>query len=90
MATRRMLYGPIVHEENRHLKDLSLRECAVVVPLMVIAVWIGVRPIHFLERSKGSLDALFLRIDRARAVQTAALESERSSTEELAATESAR
>jgi NADH-quinone oxidoreductase subunit M len=66
MATRRVLWGPIVHEANRRLKDLSAREVALLVPLVALVVWIGVAPNTFLHKGQGSLDLVLRRLERAR------------------------
>jgi NADH-quinone oxidoreductase subunit M len=72
MATRKLLYGPLIHSENKRLTDLGGREVALMVPIVVLMFWIGVSPNTFLSRSEGSIDALSRRLDAAR-VHTAAL-----------------
>ena len=49
------LFGPLRKEENRSLKDLSLREIAALVPLCVLMLWIGVAPRPFLAPSEAAL-----------------------------------
>ena len=66
MATRRVLFGPIVHEENRELKDLGARELAILAPLCALCVWIGVAPNNLIHKSSGSLDRIAQRVERAR------------------------
>lgn len=66
MATRRVLFGPVVHEENRGLADVNGRELVTLVPLVVLALWIGVQPRAFLSKTEGSLDRLSERIEEAR------------------------
>jgi NADH-quinone oxidoreductase subunit M len=46
---QRVFWGKITHEENRHLKDVSPRELATLVPLVAFCLWIGVYPKPFLE-----------------------------------------
>ena len=46
---QRVMYGEITHEENRHLSDLSGREIALLVPVVLMMVWIGVYPRTFLR-----------------------------------------
>ncbi len=65
-ATRRMLYGPVTHEENRVLRDLDAREVGLMLPIVALVVWIGVAPGAFLDRTRGTLDAL---VDRVQAVR---------------------
>jgi NADH-quinone oxidoreductase subunit M len=38
---QRVFTGPIQHAENRHLRDLDLREKVVLVPLVVMVFWFG-------------------------------------------------
>lgn len=49
---RRVMFGPITHEENRNMKDLNFREIALLVPIMIMIVWIGIRPGDFLQYSE--------------------------------------
>ena len=46
---QRVFWGPVTKEENRQLKDLSLREVATLVPLIGFCFWIGLYPKPFLE-----------------------------------------
>jgi NADH-quinone oxidoreductase subunit M len=46
---QRVMYGEITHEANRHLSDLSPREMALLVPVVLMIVWIGVYPSTFLR-----------------------------------------
>jgi NADH-quinone oxidoreductase subunit M len=46
---QRVFWGKITHEENRHLKDVSPRELATLVPLVAFCLWIGIYPKPFLE-----------------------------------------
>ena len=41
---QRTMFGPVTHEVNKTLPDLNLREYAILVPLVVLAFWIGVYP----------------------------------------------
>ncbi len=44
---QRTMFGPITHEANKALSDLTLREYAVLVPLVALAFWIGIYPKPF-------------------------------------------
>ena len=59
---QRVIFGPLVHEENRRLADLRLREWAVVIPLVLFIVWIGVYPSHFTGPTEASVDALIAQV----------------------------
>jgi len=45
---QRVFYGVAGEEVRSHLPDLNLREWAVVVPLVVMMVWMGVYSQSFL------------------------------------------
>jgi NADH-quinone oxidoreductase subunit M len=46
---QRMFFGNITNPKNETLPDLKAREWAYMVPLMILALWIGVYPKPFLE-----------------------------------------
>ncbi|MFT5290236.1 MAG: NADH-quinone oxidoreductase subunit M [Planctomycetota bacterium] len=73
--TRRVLFGPVIHEANRKLADLTPREILTMTPLCVLVVWIGVQPNYFLGKSDASIDLLHQRLEMARgSMESARLE----------------
>jgi NADH-quinone oxidoreductase subunit M len=44
---QRVMFGPVTHEVNKTLPDMNLREYAVLVPLVILAFWIGIYPKPF-------------------------------------------
>jgi NADH-quinone oxidoreductase subunit M len=66
-ATRRLLFGPITHDANRALEDLDKREVALLVPMVVLCVWIGVAPNGFLGKTAASIDEVFQGVEAVRA-----------------------
>jgi NADH-quinone oxidoreductase subunit M len=54
---RRVFFGPVRHEVNRTLEDLSLREQLVAVSLVVPMLWIGIFPASFLVPMERSVTA---------------------------------
>ncbi len=52
----RTLWGPLRHEANRGLSDLSLREILVLAPLALLMLIIGLAPEPFLAPSRPDLD----------------------------------
>ena len=67
---RRVFFGPVVHEVNQKLLDLSLREKIVAVSLVLPMLWIGLYPSSFLRPMDQSVDGL-LRAMEARGAQLA-------------------
>jgi NADH-quinone oxidoreductase subunit M len=55
-AYQRTFHGPVTNDENRVLKDLSIRERIVVAPLIVMIIVIGVWPRPFLSRMQPSVE----------------------------------
>jgi NADH-quinone oxidoreductase subunit M len=55
---QRVLYGEVTHEANRALPDLSLREAAVLVPLVVLALFMGVASPLFTRTIEPAASAL--------------------------------
>ena len=54
---KRFLFGPVVHEENRKMPDLNAREFALLLPILLFIVYLGVHPGPFLRRMEPSLQA---------------------------------
>ena len=44
---QRTMFGKLDNEENRKLSDLTVREFAYLIPLVVLSFWIGIRPEPF-------------------------------------------
>jgi NADH-quinone oxidoreductase subunit M len=61
---RRVFFGPVSQEVNRKLVDLSLRERAVAVALVIPMIWIGVYPASFLRPMDRSVTELIREMDR--------------------------
>jgi NADH-quinone oxidoreductase subunit M len=67
-AYERMFTGPsdVPHHERRHSwKDFSFREWAVVTPLLVLILFIGVYPKPFLDRIEPSVRRVLTSVDQA-------------------------
>src|SRR3984893_2873304 len=41
---QRVMFGPVTNPANEHLADLNAREYATLIPLVVLAFWIGIYP----------------------------------------------
>jgi hypothetical protein len=57
------MFGPVEHAENRSLIDLSLREKAVMLAMVVPIFWIGIYPDPFLRRIEPSVIELLRQIE---------------------------
>jgi NADH-quinone oxidoreductase subunit M len=66
-ALQRIIYDPLDKADNEKLPDLSPREIAVLVPLLVCIVWIGVYPAPILRRMEPAAKNLVqtVRLDAA-------------------------
>jgi NADH-quinone oxidoreductase subunit M len=59
---QRVIFGEITHEENRGLRDLSPREWALLVPILLFIVWIGVYPVAFTGKTEATIEALLAQV----------------------------
>jgi len=53
-ALQRVIFNPLSNPENEKLTDLTPRELAVLVPLLVCILWLGIYPKPFLRRMEPS------------------------------------
>ncbi len=72
---QRTMFGTIDNPKNEKLPDLNLREFATFVPLIILAVWIGLYPKPFLDRLVPTVTNVMTRINPAYAAAAAALSS---------------
>ncbi len=61
----RVMFGPITKKINETLSDLGAREIAVMVPLIVLMVVMGLYPRPLISRMAPSVDALLARVRTA-------------------------
>jgi NADH-quinone oxidoreductase subunit M len=60
---QRVIFGEVTHEENNRLTDLTPREWAVLVPVLVFIVWIGVQPGVFTGKTEATIAALLAQVE---------------------------
>jgi len=73
---QRMMFGQITNPKNENLKDLNLREFATLMPLVVMAFWIGIYPKPFFRIIEKPVNQIVAKVQPgffARPVQAAAL-----------------
>jgi NADH-quinone oxidoreductase subunit M len=68
---QRVFFGKNENPANQDLKDLSSRELAVLIPVLVFIVWIGVYPATFLGKSAATTRHVIQQIESARRGTTA-------------------
>ena len=57
---QRVLYGEVTNEKNASLKDLSVRELAILVPLVALALFMGVASPLFTRTIEPSVNSLVM------------------------------
>ncbi|MBI4794447.1 MAG: NADH-quinone oxidoreductase subunit M [Deltaproteobacteria bacterium] len=66
---QRVMFGEVTNEKNKELKDLSCREIAIFVPLLLFIVWIGVYPNTFLSKTKASTENFLALMEKAKTTE---------------------
>jgi len=61
-----VFFGELSNEKNKDLADLDRREQWTLIPLIVIAFWIGLYPKPFFERMAPTVDRVLERVEMAR------------------------
>ena len=69
---QRTMLGKIENPKNEGLKDLNLREFVTFVPLIIMAVWIGIYPTPFLDRLDSAVNTVVARVSPQYLDKTAA------------------
>jgi len=62
---QRTMLGEVTHEINRKLRDLSLREWVIFLPLIAWAFWIGIYPKPYFDVLEKPVHAIVKRINGA-------------------------
>jgi NADH-quinone oxidoreductase subunit M len=69
---QRVNYGPVTNEENAHLPDLQPREWAVLVPIVALAILMGVMPNLFLRPIEPSVERILNHFNQGTPTRTQA------------------
>jgi NADH-quinone oxidoreductase subunit M len=59
---QRVVFGEVTRDANRGLTDLTVREWAVLVPVVALIVWIGVYPGAFTGKTEATIEALLAQV----------------------------
>ena len=62
---RRVVFGELIKEELKHIKDMRLNEVAAFAPLVVLAILMGVYPSLFIDPIMPSVDNLLAQVASA-------------------------
>jgi NADH-quinone oxidoreductase subunit M len=60
---QRTMFGKLENPANRSLPDLNAREVATFLPLVALAIWIGIYPAPLLRRLDASVGRIVLRVN---------------------------
>ena len=66
---QRVFMGTVQNDQNRTLADLSVRETVILVPIVLLAVWMGLYPSTFLRKMDTSVQKVVDRIEQVREPQ---------------------
>jgi NADH-quinone oxidoreductase subunit M len=70
---QRVCFGEVTHEANRGLADLTPREWAVLLPVLLFIFWIGVYPTTFTAMTEPSVQALIAQVQSKAQATVAAM-----------------
>ncbi|MBF0491274.1 MAG: NADH-quinone oxidoreductase subunit M [Deltaproteobacteria bacterium] len=61
---QRVFFGPLKNPKNEGLKDLGLRETAILLPLIVLIFWMGVYPKPIFQKMEVSVNQFLSQVKR--------------------------
>ncbi len=65
---RRVMFGPLTHEENKSLTDLNGREIGTLLAIILFIFWIGFFPRTFMNKTEATVVDLISRVKKAQTV----------------------
>jgi len=60
---QKVFMGEVTSEENKHLEPMHWQEVAVMIPIMVAIIWIGLQPAPFFRTMDSSVAALVTHVE---------------------------
>jgi NADH-quinone oxidoreductase subunit M len=70
---QKLIFNGLTRRENRSVGDLNLREIAILLPLVVAILWLGIYPRPFLDRMEPAVRTLIEQVTTPRSAPVAAL-----------------
>jgi NADH-quinone oxidoreductase subunit M len=78
MLYRRVVFGPLVHEDAGKMPDLNKREIGILLPLVLLSLWLGIFPSTAMNKISPTVEKLVsdyeTKLESAKAQTSAALE----------------
>ena len=68
---QRVFWGPLTHEENRRIPEIRGTELVAAGALVLLMIWIGVRPNYFLDRLRPSVEEIRRSVELRKTAQRA-------------------
>ncbi|MBU6474389.1 MAG: NADH-quinone oxidoreductase subunit M [Alphaproteobacteria bacterium] len=62
---KRVVFGEIVHDDVKAMKDVSAREIAIFAPLVALVFWMGIYPSSFINPMAPAIEKVIARYDSA-------------------------
>ena len=66
---QRVFFGKVTKPENEKITDMTLRERAIMVPLILLIFFIGLYPKPILSRMEPALNRVLAKVEQARIVR---------------------
>ena len=63
---QRVMLKDLTNPKNKKLKDLDLREIAIMLPVLLFIIWIGIYPQPFLSKLDKSVNHLLVKVEEGR------------------------
>ncbi len=62
---QRVIWGKVTHKENENLKDLTILERIVLIPLVILIFWIGLAPNAMFKRMEPAVASILQMVKQA-------------------------